>query len=93
MTVGTPRGKHAEAGPEAGPFWPCSVPVPSWWRKAALWQAPGASVQAVFPLTYHIGELPKKSSSATKVASSEEKTPELEFQEALRDLKISWIPK
>uniref|UniRef100_V5IDQ3 Tripeptidyl-peptidase 2 n=2 Tax=Ixodes ricinus TaxID=34613 RepID=V5IDQ3_IXORI len=48
---------------------------------------------AVFPLTYHIGELPKKSSSSTKVASSEEKTPELEFQEALRDLKISWIPK
>ncbi|XP_077513162.1 tripeptidyl-peptidase II isoform X1 [Amblyomma americanum] len=47
---------------------------------------------AVFPLTYHIGELPKKSVSCAK-NSSEDKSPDQEFQEALRDLKVSWVAK
>lgn len=50
---------------------------------------------AVYPLTYHVGELPKKSSSCSSCAknSTEEKNLDQEYQDSLRDLKVFWIPK
>ncbi|XP_037561966.1 tripeptidyl-peptidase 2 isoform X6 [Dermacentor silvarum] len=49
---------------------------------------------ALFPLVYHIGEVPKKSSSSSCTKnSSEEKDLDQEFQDALRDLSITWLTK
>ncbi|KAH7963823.1 hypothetical protein HPB52_023146 [Rhipicephalus sanguineus] len=54
---------------------------------------PGQS--ALFPLVYHIGEMPKKNSCASLSAknSSEEKDLDQEFRDALRDLSITWLTK
>ncbi|XP_075538908.1 tripeptidyl-peptidase II [Dermacentor variabilis] len=49
---------------------------------------------ALFPLVYHIGELPKKSSSSSCTKnSSEEKDLDQEFHDALRDLSTTWLTK
>ncbi|XP_037509766.1 tripeptidyl-peptidase 2 [Rhipicephalus sanguineus] len=50
---------------------------------------------ALFPLVYHIGEMPKKNSCASLSAknSSEEKDLDQEFRDALRDLSITWLTK
>ncbi|KAL1467155.1 hypothetical protein MTO96_026283 [Rhipicephalus appendiculatus] len=50
---------------------------------------------ALFPLVYHIGEMPKKNSCASSSAknSSEEKDLDQEFRDALRDLSITWLTK
>ncbi|KAH7964790.1 hypothetical protein HPB49_001355 [Dermacentor silvarum] len=52
------------------------------------------TLTALFPLVYHIGEVPKKSSSSSCTKnSSEEKDLDQEFQDALRDLSITWLTK
>uniref|UniRef100_A0A2R5LKX2 Tripeptidyl-peptidase 2 n=1 Tax=Ornithodoros turicata TaxID=34597 RepID=A0A2R5LKX2_9ACAR len=46
---------------------------------------------ATYPIQYHVGELPKKNSKSP--SNGEEKTPQQEMEEAVRDLRISWVAK
>ncbi len=49
-------------------------------------------LQDTYPFIYVLTQTPHKP-HAPKAEKPKEKTKEEEFQEALRDLKINWIPK
>ena len=51
-------------------------------------------IQSSLPFKYVVTEAPKKAkASKDKGDKNKEKTKDDEYQEALRDLKVSWISK